>query len=307
MADDPAKKLAWSLNLVSYEHGVRKRSCNQSLNVRATTIVDLNDGEYWAPRKTPTEEELGPSTPDTKHGIWVGMRPRAVRDLALEAKDVDNRFAKRKIDTVMADEGAPKMQSTRGQCVASIGSDAYALPYDPRALRVVVLANANPTRYHVLINPKDGLCEAAVTSIDEVFFFSEYRDDSNTSHMLRKSAWATKVRDAVSSTQSSSISHSDPLSARVHPSLPREPARLSTLGKMPGDIVTSECATQTSKPTEPEPENASVRRQVTANHNILLQLVDHGGPVIVVADAKKALRALLVSHVNLQTDFQLIN
>jgi hypothetical protein len=70
------------------------------------------------------------------------------------------------------------------------------LEYDPTALRVVCLCFRKDAVYYALTSRDEdtNLCDAVIISGEEVFFFSEFRNDTDTSYHARKMSWTKKIR-----------------------------------------------------------------------------------------------------------------
>ena len=73
------------------------------------------------------------------------------------------------------------------------------LTYEPTALRAVCPRFQKKAVLYALTTRDEDtkLCDAVVISWEEVFFFSEFRNDTNTDCHIRKKTWSEKIRAAM--------------------------------------------------------------------------------------------------------------
>lgn len=171
----PSSELAYNVLLDAYEYNFPDRKPRQHLRVRKLvkqpTVSGLLAKETpIVPPLAPTEEERI-EVDDSAVGVWVGMRPSQTLD------------------------GKSKASKAKGASVNS-HKGQHLIHYDTSAMRVIAPLNKENANYYCLANPEQGLCVAYHTSIDEVFFFPEFRDDNASSVQARRDSWGKKVRDA---------------------------------------------------------------------------------------------------------------
>lgn len=173
-------ELAFNLRLVAYDFGLKgfeDRLPNQRLGFRKLSRSKqlqplFQNGTPTIPNIKPTAEETD-TTQAQFVGVWVGMWPPAAGNYTTRAAAGGTKGG-----SVDRNKGYTK------------------IPRDPHAVRVIAPIDRTTATYYGLVEPQGGLCEAYTIPIDEVFFFSEFRDDSATSFQSRKDTWARKVREA---------------------------------------------------------------------------------------------------------------
>ena len=157
---------------IAYKHGIQDRKKFAVLAIRSCTSKNLTEENLKLPKANPLsiskEEETLTSNPSkTQTVLWVGMFLSNLRELA---------------------GGESNKQSvlslSRGQSFVT-GYRGRFLDTQPQAIRVGVLLSSKTLRYLALYNDVEGLSDGAKVSQAEVFFFSEFRDDSQTSATAR--------------------------------------------------------------------------------------------------------------------------
>lgn len=188
---------AWSINLTKYEHYCGDHSGGEFLNVRDTSQRNLSEQPLRVPPLRHTAEELKPDT-RLRSGLFVGMRPWPLEEAEPLASGKEkaraNRVTKHKRASTSTAKSARNTRKRKS--VEQVADTAKLIEFDDRALRVVAILSGTKLKYYALIDQEKGLCEGALLSMDEVFFFAKFRDDTLKSLRDRKSQWSKKVKEA---------------------------------------------------------------------------------------------------------------
>lgn len=173
-----ADSLAYNTNGVGYEHNVEKQweGCILKTSHISGKFLD-SKVNYHTTRTslTPGTQELGSKENSC---IWIGMLPQNAMDYTSDALKASK------------DHGAQK----RGQSIRA-GQSPLIIANDLSALRVVVVFAHEQNKFFALINEKEGLSEAWRVKLEEIFFFSKFRDDDITSREQRGAVWSQKIKE----------------------------------------------------------------------------------------------------------------
>lgn len=170
------QKLVFNVGIVAYEYKYAGRVQYQRLAFRGIgKLAMANRDDELRRRRVP---DVVPSAAEvsteaaSRVGLWIGMRPST-----LHASD--------------------SPQSRGGESVNDY-SGYRPILHDPKALRVIALIGSAGmyTKYYCLADEKDGLCKAYHIPLQDVFFFSEYRDDTLRDKDRRKIGWSRRAREA---------------------------------------------------------------------------------------------------------------
>lgn len=175
---------AYNTALIAVDVSVLEHEIDQVVYVDDRLIGSLCDS-WMGPDVTQPDLLLTDELEGTRACLVVGVRPR-------DAKQC-KQFTRKQNNALKAYK--------KGSSVNSLEQhDLNILSFDPTTMmRVVVPCGSNSIKYYALVNYDDatGICQAANVSMDEVFFFSENRDDSLTIYAGRVSAWGGIVQQKV--------------------------------------------------------------------------------------------------------------
>lgn len=239
------KDLAFNLSLAAYDFDYPERVPNQRLAVKELLEDPAGTAHHVLAMKPsnvakllPTQAELA-FNEDSITGIWVGMWLTTAPNL--------NNLKRMTISNV---------EQYTGQLLIKRKSNA---------LRVIAITGNSSPRYFCLLSPKDGLCTAHSISVEEVFFFEEYRDDTASPLEARRQTWNNKVRDACKQGEEILISDSDePLAQRVSGSVQKTSAN-----KEKSDSVVETSSSTISKTISVAVEERTAMYRLATSNKVL--------------------------------------
>ncbi|KAI9764332.1 MAG: hypothetical protein M1839_005963 [Geoglossum umbratile] len=176
---------------VAYDYQMPERQQFLRISVRGISSSPLKlDSSTSVPPISPTPEELD-YTQGAEQVLWVGM------SLMPSVGQSSSGKGQAKPGTTQ-----PPPKRRRGpKASKEVNIDGEKLfdiiPYSSQAIRVVVRYKGKSAKLYALIEPMDGLCKGYTRSVDEVFYFAEFRDDALRSIEDRRRKWQEIIRDAV--------------------------------------------------------------------------------------------------------------
>lgn len=215
---DMLDKYAFNFNCGAYNHRVPQHlTAGTTLNVAKVNPPSITLAQHWqdlgeplkkrmCPSLIPQQSETRPSQRISVECMWVGMLPGQTStqhsNVPPARSSVDNNSHEAVTLNDTSKKPIKKKFSNSTSIVDLTEDNLTVVPFDRYALRVVAKKSSKTVKHWVLyalINPSPSseICEAYKVSMDEVYFFQEFRDDLAKSYKPRKQATQEQIKARI--------------------------------------------------------------------------------------------------------------
>ncbi|KAI9773999.1 MAG: hypothetical protein M1839_001950 [Geoglossum umbratile] len=192
----PSEHYAYNVGGIVYDHLIQDRKEFRVLRIRGTSSKPLSQQNgITRPSLIPTARELSEDE-ELEATLWVGMMPGTAESYSVKSLSDQRKRAKEEGSSGKK-AGGQGTKRLKGSSIAD-ARDFAILPFDPTALRIVVsMRKESMAKFYALVNPEMDLCYGFNVSMEHVFYFPEFRDDSLTATEERRGAWNRKILNHI--------------------------------------------------------------------------------------------------------------
>ncbi|KAH0552899.1 hypothetical protein GP486_006902 [Trichoglossum hirsutum] len=189
----PSEHYAYNVSGVAYDHLIQDCKEFRVLHIRGTSSKPLSQQNgITRPSLIPTARELSENE-ELEATLWVDMMPSTAERYSMKSLSDQRKKAKEKGKKA----GGQGTKRLKGSSIAD-ARDFAILPFDPTALCIVVsMRKELMVKFYALVNPEMDLCYGFNVSMEHVFYFPEFRDDSLMATEEKRGTWNRKILNHI--------------------------------------------------------------------------------------------------------------